>query len=1191
MSDSDSEDPFNFQSQINFDEQQEEKQTMLSNDHHYNILSEISNTFFSNLQASNDFNHKFRWRSYSSLEPINITINTIESLPGICDLIKPNGNFLNKVFITFSSLFCEIENTLQSSTLNPYESLYALSMYNENPNEESPDLKDGEAEEQIARFLPYLNELYEKITKLLSIAINLFNQLIALYSNTNETIKLQYEKTFKYVNFALPFEYLSTIFSYFVAVDTIVANNEFLTAHWNKYRMMFHNCKSNPSQFNLTEENKKKLEKIIKKVNACMLERNCFDQCLKILFQKTGEITESGSGFRPTAQNKVFLHHFQIYLKTKLQRLYAGIGSFTESNETMEAFQYLALVGLYIQLVEPKMLDKGLLKDVWGIQKKISTIPIVGSTVFQIENFLRAFPVYHNLSVDPRDVSRKKRENFNEQLSNLKYLINNMRLNVMTWITRMESDLFDPKMNLSQDPKIQQDQLVKRSNDRIKLIINGITLANQLRLNISYILETHVLDQIEMKPDLLPTLTTGIELMKVIQCEFNRLMPYIALDMNVINRTLVAPIQDLLKKTIEKLQIQLTSKKGKSTHEAYYRDALTAAQIFFISSQAVPSKVRRLLFHLCLDVLAGRKLIEVTEINNTIFNFWKIEVLNQLSKEVEKACDCSFLYWYQNIFPTCLYSIYQNKPKRIYFFALAVNDIEKPLNYLKFRENNGIELVKTQRKTIREIFEDNFLKELCKEIENDLRKQIHAVLIEGLRGPERTERNLANYLTIKRYRLFDVVIDTKRYVEEYLNLTFYKMTTLNLNDWKTYQQMRVLAKSKYDLNLHEIFLPSQTLDQGKDILQIIRQLTTFCKSYTHNLHSQIFIEITNDNTESNIVNVIGVQQILNSLYTHGTGIVNSIVNATYQHLIRILQMVLGVLNDDYIKSLLKDERIFWEKNKTSIKYYYPYKNAEELLSKIKAFTNNNAAMIDNLVKIVKQIGNTVALTRCIRTALMDYNSQNANLLTAGSFDEFSRMTSQITLEIDNLSTNPSTISPNMLANAQNSFNDSNKMFCDTISTLKQTGENDKNYLSLLVTSFGDALSPEKIKDVDLFAFLFPALTITYIEKLIVAKENINKINIKDEDAYFSDDGFIIGMCYLLKVFKIDSIFESLNWFPSVILRFKAEKLDYEKAITSSKKSSSNQMNYNISGKKINSYLTEFELLHFTYSSAFVLFNE
>ena len=179
MSDSDSDDLFTFQSKINFDEQQAEKETLLSNDNHYNILSDISKTFFANLQTQNDFNHKFSWRSYSPLEPISITINTTETLPGICDLIKPNGNFLNKVLITFSSLFCEIENTLTTSSLNPYESLYYLSMYNENPNDDAPEIKDGEAEEQIARMLPYLNELYEKITKLLSIAINLFNQLVA----------------------------------------------------------------------------------------------------------------------------------------------------------------------------------------------------------------------------------------------------------------------------------------------------------------------------------------------------------------------------------------------------------------------------------------------------------------------------------------------------------------------------------------------------------------------------------------------------------------------------------------------------------------------------------------------------------------------------------------------------------------------------------------------------------------------------------------------------------------------------------------------------------------------------------------------------------------------------------------------------------------------------------------------------
>ena len=1192
MSDSDSDDLFTFQSKINFDEQQAEKETLLSNDNHYNILSDISKTFFANLQTQNDFNHKFSWRSYSPLEPISITINTTETLPGICDLIKPNGNFLNKVLITFSSLFCEIENTLTTSSLNPYESLYYLSMYNENPNNDAPEIKDGEAEEQIARMLPYLNELYEKITKLLSIAINLFNQLVALYSKNNQ----YYDKTYKYVNFSLPFDYLSLVLSYFLAIDTIVSNNEFLCPHWNKYMMMFHNVKNNPGQFNLSDDNKKKLEKMIKKINACILDKNCFNQCLRILFEKTGEMSPSGSGFAPTIQNKVFLTHFTTYLKNKIDRLYTEIGSFTESNENIQVFQYMALLGLYIQLItknDANQLDKNVLQKAWAIQKKIATIPIIGSTVFLIDNYLKTYPIYNsgNISLDPRNVLKKKMENFEVTLSNLKYLISNMRLNVMTWVTRMESDLFDPKVNLGNtEGKQQIEILVNKSNARIKLILNGLALANSLRLTISNVLETHVLHQKEMKPDLLPTLTTGIELMKVIQCEFNRMMPYIAVDMNVINRTLIAPIQDILRKVINKLNDRLTSKKGKSDHEQFYKDVLTASQMFYFSSQAVPSKMRRVIFQLCLDVLSGRKMIDQTEINNMIFNFWKIEVLNQLSKEVSRACDCSFLYWYQNIFPTCLNSIYHDKPKRLYFFALAVNDIELPLTFIKHKDNGGIDLIKFQRKNILEMFEDNFLKEVCREIETDLRQQIHAVLIEGLKVPDKTDRSLVHYLKVKHFELFDIVVDIKRYVEEYLNLTFYKMTTLNLNDWKTYQQMRVLAKSKYDLNLHEIFLPSQTLEQGKDILQIIRKLPTFVKSYTHNLHSQNFIEVIKDKTESNNVNVIGVQQILNSLYTHGTGIVNSVVNATYQFLTRILQKVLGILGDDYIKSLLKDERIYWDKNKTTIEYNYPYQHGEELLTKIKAVTTGySTEIMEQLLKIVKQIGNAVALTRCIRTALMDYNSQNANLLTAGNFDDFTKMTSTITLEVDALAANPSSISNNMLMNAQNSFNDSNKMFIDTISSLKQTGENDKNYLSLLVTSFGDALSPEKIKDIDLFAFLFPALCITYIEKLIVAKENINKINMKDEDSYFSDDGFIVGMCYLLKIFKIDGIFESLNWFTSVITHFSAGKKEYETAI--SNKKNSNQMNFNISGKKVTSYLTEFEMLYYTYSSAMILFNE
>lgn len=51
------------------------------------------------------------------------------------------------------------------------------------------------------------------------------------------------------------------------------------------------------------------------------------------------------------------------------------------------------------------------------------------------------------------------------------------------------------------------------------------------------------------------------------------------------------------------------------------------------------------------------------------------------------------------------------------------------------------------------------------------------------------------------------------YVENYLNETFYNLTTVALHDWKTYGEMRTLARYKFNLDTVEDHLPSQTLEQ------------------------------------------------------------------------------------------------------------------------------------------------------------------------------------------------------------------------------------------------------------------------------------------------------------------------------------------------------------------------------------------
>lgn len=77
------------------------------------------------------------------------------------------------------------------------------------------------------------------------------------------------------------------------------------------------------------------------------------------------------------------------------------------------------------------------------------------------------------------------------------------------------------------------------------------------------------------------------------------------------------------------------------------------------------------------------------------------------------------------------------------------------------------------------------------------------------------------------------------YVEQYLEKTFYNLTTVALHDWRTYAEMRQLAKQKYGLQLVDPHLPSQTLEQGLDVLEIMRNIHIFVAKYLYNLNNQV----------------------------------------------------------------------------------------------------------------------------------------------------------------------------------------------------------------------------------------------------------------------------------------------------------------------------------------------------------------
>ena len=320
------------------------------------------------------------------------------------------------------------------------------------------------------------------------------------------------------------------------------------------------------------------------------------------------------------------------------------------------------------------------------------------------------------------------------------------------------------------------------------------------------------------------------------------------------------------------------------------------------------------------------------EINYELINdnLWMIELINNLSRELKRCCDCSFLYLYQDILPDAFENIYSDAPKRIYYFATAINDIEKPLYYIKYKEKNENGIIKKLRKKIIDYFENIFLKKVANEIEGELREEIHKFDIEILDSGN-SHKNYNPFFNIKNFRLFDKVIDVRKYIKEELNLRFYKLTTLNLKNDQIYREMRFLAKSKYNLELHEAFLPNKNLDQGIDLLDITKNLLSFSCNYTYNFHSQQYIELVND---SSYINVIGVNQIVRSLYTHGKGIINSVINKDFEFISKKVGELIKTFFNGDILNMLKEERNYWEKNKSELNHNYPFKNAMNLRNKI-----------------------------------------------------------------------------------------------------------------------------------------------------------------------------------------------------------------------------------------------------------------
>ena len=286
------------------------------------------------------------------------------------------------------------------------------------------------------------------------------------------------------------------------------------------------------------------------------------------------------------------------------------------------------------------------------------------------------------------------------------------------------------------------------------------------------------------------------------------------------------------------------------------------------------------------------------------------ELLALLRPLASSLCHCGFLYFLRQLLPAALSDLFSrpSEAPRLPYLLAAFGDTSALLR----QGGCPAGVVAAHEAELRSVLLAAVVAPLCTEAETDLRLHLHSARLAGAVevSPDKTGvRDLAPFLLLPPLRCGSWQLRLSAHVTRHLNAAFYNHCAVALHDWKTYGEMRCLAREKWNLRLDELTLPGQTLEQGLDCLEIMRNIHLFVARFTYNMNMQMFCERPAAAADRKHLNVVAIRHVANSIRTHGTGIMNTTVNFVYQFLSQKLQIFSQFLFDDHIRSrLLKEAR-------------------------------------------------------------------------------------------------------------------------------------------------------------------------------------------------------------------------------------------------------------------------------------------
>ncbi|XP_045597195.1 WASH complex subunit 4 [Procambarus clarkii] len=1070
----------------------------------------------------------------SVLDPVRLKMTPFEQ-PSLVQLIQSDNKLVNKVVLALSALSLEASELVDEARSQLYPPLV---LYGSGVGEGGETT--GESQISLSRILPTLHQVECYVRRVQKVSRNMLHQMTSLYSSER---KANGFIDVTEVHFQVIYEHFGFLLGTLITLDEIIISNSLLHEHWGAYRRLVRSAGSDQQRFGHDKASLEPLEKMLSDVENLVMQGTMFLSVVRQTYDCDGLTVTRNGILREEMMNVILGWCSQLEEG-------GSEGWWCDCQPQVVGVTALAILHQVIFNTQDKKLGRTLV----NIFKKIPCITLVGSVVWLGERYIP--------SVAPTLSSLYDRKTQDALLNNRSTYLANKTQTIAKEAQTVNLQICGWAVNLDAASKKHSSQMKNQDlSQRASLLLQGMILAHTIKYTIETVLNLHTMLGRPMGKACALSVCRLIESLKAIENTYHRHSTLLAESLPHVMQYLTCQVLSIV--NAAKTRVSSARLDGQRL------DILMALTLVEQMLSGSGTKERRLVIRVALSLANQAKALRDEDISTLLVLLRRLDLACEVQCRVREATNCSILYHHRVILPAYLEHYFQSLDHVhcIHFMLAAVQDCARQLEKCCHLSPSH-QLLYQFKEEVYGYLKDCVLDKTCQAVETELRLSTHSHLQLDSRNPFQTPlKDISPLLCLQPLTLLNSVISVKDYVEQYLERTFYALTVVAPHDWRTYEEMRNLAVSKYNLFAVPSHLPSHTLDQGVDVLEIMRNIHVFVQHYMYNLNQQFFVEATSNNKH---LSTVTIKHIANSIRTHGAGIINTTVNFTYQFLRRKFHVFSQFLYDEHIKSRLLKDLQHWREVKVS-QEYFPYDRAQKFNRGIRklGLTPDGLSYLDQFRGLLTHIGNAMGYVRLVRSGGLHCSSNAARFIP-----DLQDVVSLVQLCED------AHVSPETLKAAEN--------LDSVINNLTRNFHEDTDYFKLLVDVFAPALRDNKNSHLKNFYLIIPPMTINFIEHSLVAKDNMSKKN--KTGAAFTDDGFAMGLAYMLKVLNQNSAFDSLHWWSGVRRQFIKEREKVEQQRQSGNGVDDKlQQTLALTLSRLQQYQQEFELLYLSVSSARVFF--